>query len=109
MRAVAMGTAIAALFTGAGVLHTCIRVAVLDEAYKLSTIETEHRALSRENEQLRVEAATLRSPGRIEPLAKSLGLERPQPAQVIAVRPAARGLKDAHAERPRIGAANGLK
>jgi cell division protein FtsL len=83
--AVTTVAAIAALFTAVGVFHTFIRLGVVDQAYALSRVEGEHRTLSRENEQLRVELATLRSPSRIEPLGRNMGLVRPDPTQVIRV------------------------
>ncbi len=85
LRAVAMAAMVAGMFTAVGVLHTFIRLAVVDEAYALSRDEADHRSLVRENEQLGVELATLRSPSRVEPLARGLGLVRPEPAQIVRV------------------------
>jgi cell division protein FtsL len=99
--AVTTAAAVAALFTTVGVFHTFVRLAVLDEAYQLSRVEAEQRSLVRENEQLRVELATLHSPARIEPLAKKLGMVRPDPGQVRRI---GAGGNLPHPERDRVRA-----
>ena len=81
--AITTAAIVAALFTAVGVFHTFIRLSVVDRAYELSRVEAEHRSLARENEQLRVELASLRSPSRIEPLAKNMGLVRPEPSRIL--------------------------
>lgn len=83
--AITTAAVVAALFTAVGVFHTFIRLSVVDKAYELSRVEVENRRLSRENEQLRVELASLRSPSRIEPLARSKGLVRPEPSRILHV------------------------
>lgn len=99
-RAVATVGIAAALFAGVGVLHTAIRVAAVDQAYRLSTIEAEVRHRVRENEQLRVELATLNSPARLEPLGRKHGLVRADPGVIRRASPAALALQKARAERP---------
>ena len=100
LRAVATAALVAALFAAVGVFHTFVRLAVVDQAYLLSRVEGENRVLSRENEQLRAEHATLKSPTRIEPIAQRQGLARPLPGQVIRID---RPLRNARAEAARNG------
>jgi cell division protein FtsL len=100
LRAVAMAAVVAALFTAVGVFHTFVRLAVTEQAYLLSKVEGENRSLARENEQLRAEFATLKSPSRIEPIARSQGLDRPAPGQIIRVDGA---LRTARADANRDG------
>lgn len=62
------------------------RLQVLHLEYDLSSLEGRVRDLQQQERRLRVEAASLRNPGRIEQLAKNqLGLRLPAPAQVISV------------------------
>ncbi len=98
-RGVATFALVAGMFVVAGVLHTSVRVAFVDEAYALSRVEAEHRALAAENAQLKVEWATLRSPARIEPLAHKLGLVRPSPHQIVSVSAQSAQLRRAVSER----------
>ncbi|MBE0597349.1 MAG: cell division protein FtsL [Desulfuromonadales bacterium] len=62
------------------------RLQVVHLEYDLSSLEGRVRDLTHEERRLRVEAASLRNPGRIEHLAKNqMGLRLPAPAQVITV------------------------
>lgn len=75
-----------ALFAGVGILHVTSRVLVVDMGYRLSKAETEERALTRENDRLKLELATLKNPARLEKLAKEkLGMAMPSGPLVIAL------------------------
>ena len=67
-----------------GVVHVTSRVMVVRMAYELSKLDSQTNELTRENDQLKLELATLKSPGRLEGLAKSqLGLAAPPASSVI--------------------------
>lgn len=59
------------------------RVQVLEAGYRLRGLELAQEQLREENHSLLIEAATLRSPQRLELLAQSMGLQRPVEAQVL--------------------------
>ena len=78
---------LALLFAAVGVLHVSSRVMVVDAGYRLSKLEAQQRQLSLENQKLQIELATLKSPARLEKLAREqLGMQPPAPGGVIAVR-----------------------
>ena len=52
-------------------LHAWVRTAVTERGYTLSRLSAEYRELVRENEGLRIRAAELKSPQRIEELARA--------------------------------------
>lgn len=58
------------------------RVQVIETGYRLSRLEEAREKLKEENHALRVEAATFRSPQRLERLATEFGLKRPAENQV---------------------------
>jgi cell division protein FtsL len=61
------------------------RLQVVNLEYDLSRLESRVRDLQQEGRKLRLEAASLRHPGRIEQVARNqLGLRLPVPEQVIA-------------------------
>ena len=83
-----------ALFAGVGILHVASRVLVVDMGYRLSKAETEERTLTRENDRLKLELATLKNPARLEKLAREkLGMSMPSGPLVIALQPALPGNK----------------
>jgi cell division protein FtsL len=59
----------------------------IEYGYKIEAQKTEHERLVEVNRTLRLEAASLRDPGRIDSLARQMGLESPQPGQVIRLNP----------------------
>jgi cell division protein FtsL len=59
------------------------RVQVIEVGYKLRHLEEERGRLTEENRALTVEAATLRSPQRLEQIAAQQGLQRPTEKQVV--------------------------
>ncbi len=62
------------------------RLQVVHLEYDLSSLEGQLRQMQQESSRLRLEAASLRNPVRIEQLARSqMGLRLPLPSQVITV------------------------
>ncbi|MBI3540830.1 MAG: cell division protein FtsL [Deltaproteobacteria bacterium] len=58
------------------------RVKVIETGYRLRRLEEVQEKLKEENRSLAVEAATLRSPQRLERLAAQVGLKRPTEKQI---------------------------
>lgn len=64
--------------------YTWIHLESLDAGFRIRGLEQELHELERRERQLRLEAAWLKSPGRVEGLAESeLGLAPPRPEQVV--------------------------
>jgi len=59
----------------------------IEYGYKIEQQKAERDRLTEVNRALRLEAASLRDPGRIDALARQMGLESPQPGQVIEMNP----------------------
>lgn len=75
---------LALAFVGVGVFHVTARVMVVDAGYRLSKMESQNRALIRENDTLKLELATLKSPARLEKLARTeLGMAPPSSGAVL--------------------------
>jgi len=55
--------------------------------YKIEQQKVERDRLVELNRTLKLEAASLRDPGRIDALARQMGLESPEPGQVIQMNP----------------------
>jgi cell division protein FtsL len=51
--------------------------------YKIEAQKTQRDQLVEQNRALKLEEAGLRDPGRIDALARQMGLESPQPGQVV--------------------------
>lgn len=63
------------------------RIQVINFEYGISSLEGDLRAQRQQNQQLRLESASLRSPSRIERIARQkLGLHTPSAQQVIMVK-----------------------
>lgn len=72
------------VFASVGVMHVTSRVMVVGVGYSLSTLETENRELVRENDRLKLELATLKSPSRLEKVARGeLGMIPPPAGAII--------------------------
>jgi cell division protein FtsL len=72
------------LLAAVGVVHVTGRVMVVKVGYELSRLDAAGAALTRENDRLRLELATLKSPVRLEGIAKSkLGLAPPAAGTVF--------------------------
>ncbi len=73
-----------ALVAGAMLLHAWVRTRVTEQGYRLSRLSAEYRELLSEHEKLQLKAAELRSPQRIEELARSrLGMSAPSIDRVV--------------------------
>ncbi|SNS90545.1 cell division protein FtsL [Granulicella rosea] len=55
----------------------------IEIGYKIEAQKTQVEQLREENRQLRLNEAQLTDPGRIDKIAKQLGLDQPQPGQVV--------------------------
>jgi cell division protein FtsL len=77
-----------ALFAAVGILHVTSRVLVVDMGYRLSKAQSEGNALTRENDRLKLELATLKAPARLERLAREqLGMMMPPGSAVVSLPP----------------------
>jgi cell division protein FtsL len=71
----------------AATAHVSLRYRVIRAGYELSERTDELRGLEQQNRKLRLELSLLRSPERIERLARDkLGLVRPDPEHIRVVR-----------------------
>jgi hypothetical protein len=59
----------------------------IEYGYRIEAQKAERERLVEVNRTLKLEAASLRDPGRIDALARQMGLESPQPGQVIRLNP----------------------
>jgi len=59
----------------------------IEYGYRIEAQKAERERLVEVNRTLRLEAASLRDPGRIDALARQMGLESTQPGQVIRLNP----------------------
>lgn len=76
-----------ALVMGASLFFVWSRLQVVNLEYGISSLEGRVRDMQQETQRLRLEAASLRSPGRIELVAMNeLGLRLPAPEQVVTVK-----------------------
>ena len=71
LRGFAAGTSACGLLALAMLTHAWVRTRVTERGYELSRLSAEYRALTREHEALQLRAAELRSPQRIEELARA--------------------------------------
>ncbi|MCY1042408.1 cell division protein FtsL [Corallococcus sp. bb12-1] len=91
------------LFAAVGILHVTSRVLVVDMGYRLSNAEGDSRTLTRENDRLKLELATLKAPGRLERVAREqLGMAMPRGGAVVSV--ADDRVKDARTAQARSSA-----
>jgi cell division protein FtsL len=65
--------------------YLCQHFRAIDYGYKIETLRSERETLSQANRALKLEEASLRDPGRIDALAKAMGLQMPQAGQVQAM------------------------
>ncbi len=90
LRALLPAVALALLFVATGVVHVTSRVLVVDAGYRLSQQEATQRALSLENDRLKLELATLKNPARLERYARGkLGMGPPAATAVLTPVPVA--------------------
>lgn len=85
-RRLLLPAACAAAVAGVGILRVASRVTGVDEGYRLSKLQTKWRALTLENNRLRIELATLQRPARLEKIASGrFGMHSVAPGAVISV------------------------
>ncbi len=73
-----------ALVAAAMLLHAWVRTRVTEQGYRLSQLSAEYRELTREHEALQIKAAELKSPQRVEELARTrLGMGPPPTDRVV--------------------------
>ena len=93
---------LAAVFAVVGVVHVTSRVMSVGIGYRLSTLESEVRGLGRDADQLKLELAILKSPARLEKIARGqLGMVPPSGGAVISI-----GLPGTRPVRVAVGAAS---
>jgi cell division protein FtsL len=72
------------LLAAVGVVHVTSRVLVVKVGYELSRLDAESTSLTRDNDRLKLELATLKSPSRLEGLArKELGMGPPAASSIL--------------------------
>ncbi len=87
LRTFGASTVVAAVLTGSALFYVWTRLQVVSWGYRISQASARQAQTRQENRELRIEAASLRSPGRIEKIArKELGLDFPRPGQVFVVK-----------------------
>ena len=75
------------LFATVGIVHVTSRVLVVKVGYQLSTLDQASSDLMREHDRLKLELATLRSPARLESIARQkLQMGPPAPSAILHVK-----------------------
>ena len=75
------------LFAAVGIVHVTSRVLVVKVGYQLSTLDQASGELMREHDRLKLELATLRSPARLESIARQkLLMGPPSPSAIFHVK-----------------------
>ena len=82
-REIRMFSAVIALFFLLAMVYTWQHFRSLEYGYQIEAQKTEHDRLVELNRNLKLEQALLRDPGRIDALARQMGLTSPQPGQVV--------------------------
>ena len=76
------------LFSVVGVIHVTSRICVVDIGYRLSSMDGEIRSLVHQSDQLKLEMATLKTPARLEKIARErLGMVVPGAGAVFSAAP----------------------
>jgi cell division protein FtsL len=63
--------------------YVWIRVQVVETGYRLRQLQDRKHKLEEANRSLMVESATLKSPQRLEQIARQMGLKRPTEEQIV--------------------------
>ncbi len=75
------------LLSAVGMVHVTSRVLVVSMGYELSKLDTRATELDREHAQLKLELATLKSPSRLEAIARTrLNMQQPAATSIIHVK-----------------------
>jgi cell division protein FtsL len=73
--------------TGAAIAHASLQLGRIRHGYVLGERTREFRRREEENRKLRLELSLLRSPARIEQIARNeLGMRRPEPAEIRVIK-----------------------
>src|SRR5438094_936222 len=84
------GALLCVLFAAVGIMHVTSRVLVVELGYQLSKLQTDSETLTREHDGLKLELATLKSPSRLERVARDeLKMQPPAAGNVISLPPSA--------------------
>ena len=87
LRQLLPAAAVASLLAAVGILHVAARTEVLDTGYLFSQLEGESRALTLENDRLKLELATLKRSARLEKLGReNLGMAPPASGSVTVLK-----------------------
>jgi cell division protein FtsL len=87
LRTIVVGSFIVTIAVGCALFYVWTRLQVVTWGYKLARATQRQAQLRQTNRELRIEAASLRSPGRIETIARQeLGLEFSKPEQTKVVK-----------------------
>ncbi len=87
LRTLSVGSFVAAVAVGCALFYVWTRLQVVSWGYKISRGTERQAELRQTNRELRIEAASLRSPGRIETIARrDLGLTFARPDQIQVVK-----------------------
>jgi cell division protein FtsL len=76
-------TVVMTLFFMLTMVYVWQHFSAIEVGYKVEAQKTQVEQLREENRQLRLNEAELSDPGRLDGIAKKLGLDQPQPGQVI--------------------------
>jgi len=89
--------AVAALLVAASLLCVWSRIEVVRQGYANAAAAKQIKELTAEQENLRVQAASLRSPDRIETIAREkLRMQYPKPEQIMTLETAGKGGKNTY-------------
>jgi len=78
--------AIAIVITAAALVHVWVRLQIIDLGYATAVEKQTQKKLAEKNSSLSIRLTELRSPGRIEKVARErLGMDFPKPSQVLEI------------------------
>jgi cell division protein FtsL len=76
-------TIVMSIFFGLTMIYVWQHFSAIEVGYRVEAQKTQVEQLREENRQLRLNEAQLSDPGRIDKIAKQLGLDAPLPGQVV--------------------------
>lgn len=76
---------LAGLLAAVALLYAWQHFQCIQMSYRLEELKSAHAQAAEQNQQLHLEIAELRAPGRIDAIARKLGLTAPVPGQVAPV------------------------
>ena len=87
-REMAVFTAVLSVFFLLVMVYAWQHFSAVEYGYKIEALKSQSDNVSEMNRSLRLEAASLSDPQRIDGLARRMGLDSPQPGQVVRMEPA---------------------